>query len=415
MQLEQGLIAFLYGIVVAVMGYCLGAYLTSRGSRGQADKAAGRAGSPDDSSQRLSADLAAVFLERMQHLTTHVDKDVGTHASRVAAISGDLSQQMSGGSAVVLAAAAQLLEANKILQQNLAQANAEINAQKQQLESYMVEALTDPLTGLANRRKFDQELELRFSQWRREGNPLSLAFLDVDHFKRLNDEHGHQAGDSVLSQVADILARNVRQMDLVARYGGEEFSMILPGTTLEEAKKVTDRLRAAIEDHNFPYGGKNLSAQVSAGLAEAMLTNDASVLVRRADEALYAAKQAGRNCCFAHDGQGCLPIEKQPRNSSLQSERTQRIAPFINGNFPEPGMFREIDCEDLTALGFTYLVHENPSYDKVLLALGRAEERSYTTASVQNCRNIGTETEPVYRVSCRFTSPVDRFAEAAAG
>ncbi len=131
--------------------------------------------------------------------------------------------------------------------------------------------------------------------------------------------------------------------------------------------------------------------------------------------ALYAAKQAGRNCCCAHDGQACLPVEKQPSLSRRRTDRTQRVAPFINGHFPEPDMFREIDCEDISPAGFTYLLPERPEYDKVLLALGRDRDRAYTTASVQQCRNIGSDAAPLYRVSCRFTSPVERFAEAAAG
>ncbi|MGQ0635519.1 MAG: GGDEF domain-containing protein [Planctomycetaceae bacterium] len=408
-------IAFLYGIAVAVLGYFLGAYLGHRGGPRSGSPAAAKGAAVEDNSQRLTVDLAAMFLERIHNVTSHVDQDVGHHASRVAAISGGLTEQMSGGSAVVLAAAAQLLEANRILQQNLTKANEEIKKQKQQLDSYMAEALTDPLTGLANRRKFDQELERRFGQWRRGGTPLSLILIDVDHFKQLNDEHGHQVGDNVLSQVADLLAQGVRQMDLVARYGGEEFGVILPGTTLSESQKVAERLRTAIEQFKFPYGDLTLDVRVSAGLAEAMLTNDPGVLVSRADSALYAAKQAGRNGCWAHDGQACVSVEKQPLLARRRSDRTQRVAPFINGHFPEPGMFREIDCEEISSQGFTYLLPERPDYDKVLLALGREQDRAYTTASVLQCRNIGSEATPLFRVSCRFTSPVERFAEAVAG
>jgi hypothetical protein len=145
-----------------------------------------------------------------------------------------------------------------------------------------------------------------------------------------------------------------------------------------------------------------------------VLINDCEVLVARADMALYAAKDAGRDCCQAHDGQGCIPIEKTAAQNRRKSDNRQRIAPFVDGQFPDAEMFHAVDCEELSPQGFTFLVEERPSYDAVLLALGEERERSYTSASVKHCRNIGNEAAPMYRVTCQFTVPVDRFAEAAA-
>jgi diguanylate cyclase (GGDEF)-like protein len=409
----MGWVAFLISALYVCLGFAAGTFLSRRGmiaASGPADAEAPE----NDLSFNIRGDQAAEFIERIHKLTSNVDSGVDRHATRVAEISGGLAseQRMTVNSAA--AAAAQLLEANQQLQHDLESAKEELKVQRRLLDSYMAESLTDPLTGLGNRRRFDQELARRFAQWRRAGTPLSLVLVDVDHFKRVNDEHGHAAGDAVLHDVAQVLAECVREMDVVARYGGEEFGMILPGTTLAEAKPVAERVRGAIAGRTFQYGGHELLITVSAGLAEAMLTNDMEVLVARADAALYSAKDGGRDCCFLHDGQNCVAIEKSPARSRRKSDCRQRIAPFVDGSFPDSEMFYAINCEELSPAGFTFLAQDRPAFDKVLLALDEGKGRAYTSATVQHCRNIGSDTAPVYRVSCQFTVPVDRFAEAAA-
>jgi hypothetical protein len=140
-----------------------------------------------------------------------------------------------------------------------------------------------------------------------------------------------------------------------------------------------------------------------------------AAVVERVDAALYAAKHAGRNLCHLHDGTQPRPIEKRDPELLGKTDSTQRIAPFVDGRFPEPGMFREIVCEDISAVAFSYVVSERPGYDKVLVALGSAADCAYTTASVGECRNIGSESAPLYRIACRFTAPVDAFAHSIAG
>lgn len=402
----MSIVAFLVAVSYVLLGYVVGMCFGLRNQkRAKGDAPAGPA-QPDPNATPMTAEQAGDFLERIQKLATEVHEDVGRHTTRVEEISGGLTTQPSDESSAVLAAATKLLEANKQLQQDLASTKEELHAQRRELETFMHECRIDGLTGIANRRSFDQELSKRFQQWRSHGTPLSLVLIDVDHFKEFNDRHGHHAGDAVLSEVAEVLSENVRQMDLVARYGGEEFAAILPGTGLDEARRVAERMRGAIEQRAFRYGDTDLHVTVSAGAAEAALTNDREVLIKRADAALYAAKDAGRNSCFAHAGDACVPIDKQDRPQRRKSDQRQRVAPFQDGSFPEPGMFRDVECEDLNPAGLTYLVAEHPDYSMILLDLSAGKARSFVTASVQHCHNIGTDTQPLYRVACRFTAPV---------
>lgn len=154
----------------------------------------------------------------------------------------------------------------------------------------------DHLTGLANRRAFFEAAELELARWRRSPRPLSLIVFDVDHFKRVNDTHGHPAGDDVLRQLAGILSATFRDVDVVARIGGEEFAVLLPSTDLEGAMAVADRLRQAVESRPVIVDGVTIRSTLSGGVA----TMDASTsgldaLLKRADQALYAAKAGGRN------------------------------------------------------------------------------------------------------------------------
>ncbi|MCP1197894.1 PleD family two-component system response regulator [Notoacmeibacter sp. MSK16QG-6] len=159
-------------------------------------------------------------------------------------------------------------------------------------------AITDPLTGLHNRRYLEGHLQTLFDRAVKRGAPLSLMMMDLDFFKQVNDRHGHDGGDAVLREFAQRLRRNVRGMDLACRYGGEEFIIIMPETDQRTARQVAERLRAAIEASPFPLGpGKpDIDVTVSIGVSslgeEQETTNS---LLKRADMALYSAKENGRN------------------------------------------------------------------------------------------------------------------------
>ena len=158
------------------------------------------------------------------------------------------------------------------------------------------QAATDGLTGLANRRSFDDELALEWRRAERVGDSLALLLIDLDDFKSVNDEFGHQAGDAVLRRVAAILESGARQVDLAARYGGEEFALLAPETDALGATKLAERLRTALETTTIelPNGGE-LSVTASFGVAVKGELERAEQLVTAADEALYEAKRNGKN------------------------------------------------------------------------------------------------------------------------
>lgn len=172
-------------------------------------------------------------------------------------------------------------------------------------EAHKKDVLTDPLTGVANRRAYEFELARRVAEWNRSGSEVSLVLLDIDYFKKFNDRYGHQAGDAVLRAVAEVLTQTVRDVDLIARYGGEEFALVLSGTDLKEAKIIAERVRALIESARFPFNGLILRLTVSVGLAQIRAGEDTTAFVQRADAALYSSKEAGRNCVHFHDGSTC--------------------------------------------------------------------------------------------------------------
>jgi diguanylate cyclase (GGDEF)-like protein len=162
-------------------------------------------------------------------------------------------------------------------------------------------ALTDGLTGLWNRRAFDETLKREWERTLREGAQLSLLLLDIDHFKEFNDQYGHQVGDDCLRTVAAAVKGALRASDIAARYGGEEIAVILPATDVADAVKVAEKMRSAIEALRLthdPKGGSHITASIGAATAVARQGGTMSVpqsLLLAADTAMYKAKNGGRN------------------------------------------------------------------------------------------------------------------------
>lgn len=169
----------------------------------------------------------------------------------------------------------------------------EIRALQAQLQE---QAVRDPLTGLFNRRHLDTALGAALERCRATQAPLVLLLIDIDHFKLINDAHGHAAGDATLQMLAQLMLRHVRPQDVACRYGGEEFLVVMADIPLETARHRADMLRQAFEKARVRYGDGNISATLSCGVAAYPDHGDeAGTLIRRADQALYLAKAAGRN------------------------------------------------------------------------------------------------------------------------
>ena len=159
-----------------------------------------------------------------------------------------------------------------------------------------LEASTDALTGLHNRREFESGMVREMERARRMGVPLSLAIIDIDFFKRINDQHGHDVGDRVLREVAQALQGGIRKSDLLARIGGEEFALVMLGTQPPGAWVVLERLRLAVAALRLPAGTATIGCTISIGITDRVDSDvDWPMLYKRADEALYDAKERGRN------------------------------------------------------------------------------------------------------------------------
>ena len=183
----------------------------------------------------------------------------------------------------------------KGLAERVANMEQEAQGYREHLEVQRQKALLDPLTGLPNRAAWSERLDHEVNAWHQRGNSLSLAMLDLDHFKRINDGYGHLAGDKVLKIIANVLRKRLRPTDFIARFGGEEFVLLMPNSSLADALAVGEVLRGAIEACPFHFKGEPVTVTVSMGVAQFLPGERSDLALKRADAALYRAKAAGRN------------------------------------------------------------------------------------------------------------------------
>ncbi|MDY0205343.1 MAG: GGDEF domain-containing protein [Pseudomonas sp.] len=181
-----------------------------------------------------------------------------------------------------------LAEHSKHMEQEAQQLSTKLEEQRKQ-------ALLDPLTGLANRTAWNERSELEYARIQRNNNTLLLGIIDIDFFKRINDNYGHLAGDKVLRIIANELKKRLRKTDFIARFGGEEYALLLPDTPLEQGAKLLDTLRLAIEACPFHFKGEPVTITFSAGIGKIAAEESMDDAFERVDQALYAAKAAGRN------------------------------------------------------------------------------------------------------------------------
>jgi len=192
----------------------------------------------------------------------------------------------------------EMRETNKALEARLALSRNEISNLQQSLEAIRAESLTDPLTGLGNRKYFDRMIEMAVQTAQASGEPLSLLMFDIDHFKSFNDSYGHLTGDQVLRLVGMSLKQTIKGQDITARYGGEEFAVVLPNTALRQALTVADHIRRAVmaKELKKKSTGEILGrVTISVGVSMLKPEDDTDALIERADACLYVAKRNGRN------------------------------------------------------------------------------------------------------------------------
>ena len=170
---------------------------------------------------------------------------------------------------------------------------------RQSLEAARTEAIVDPLTGISNRRAYDERFEIEYSRWKRNHEPLTLAIMDIDHFKNINDTYGHPIGDKVLKVVAGRIQQQVRESDFFGRIGGEEFAFILVNSQIEDALEKVETLRKSVEECNFRVKKKKFQVTISVGLSSFKSRDSIESVYQRADQALVKAKQTGRNKCLS--------------------------------------------------------------------------------------------------------------------
>jgi diguanylate cyclase len=250
------------------------------------------------------------------------------HARRTVTVDATVKQapEVAQHAELAALAAASMFKVSRSLQTELARAREEVGTEKQKSQTLSAEARTDKLTGLANRRVFDEELDRWLEAWRTtRQQPVSLVLIDVDHFKQINDRYGHATGDAALQWLARIARTEVSEAGLTARYGGEEFAVIMPGVTTEDAIDVAERLRAAVEAELFHHNGQSLRLTASFGLATSLADEVPKSLIHRSDEALYAAKRNGRNRVYLHDEKKCVAATTVEKRGESGYNRGDRI------------------------------------------------------------------------------------------
>lgn len=338
-----GFIDFLLSALIAVLGVTTG-WFWRKASRGTVT---------GDSTSKSQMEQAEVILARLHDLAAGVAADVGEHNSQVEAISSQLTADGGDDTAVVVNAVSQLLAANSQMQQQLDSAQELLRQQAEEIESQTAAARTDALTGLANRRVFDDEIATLTSQFNEQGTPFAVTILDIDHFKTFNDTHGHQVGDLVLQHAAKVYLASVPETDIVTRFGGEEFAVIHPATTVEEAARRADAIREALDSSRIHCDGKELHVTVSLGVAQPDVHEQPTDLIERADSALYAAKEAGRNRTYWHDGaeshalaaeQPCPEPqpEARPEQEPARSALTGRAAAIQKSLLDRPAFLKKL-------------------------------------------------------------------------
>ncbi len=263
---------------------------------------------------------AQELLGSLRKMASTVATELGEHSTRVGEINGELTADKLHEPAKILNVVTKLVDVNKTMQGRLDQAEDKLREQVRLVEATTAEARTDALTLVGNRRAFETDIAKCLADFHGSGNPFTLAMIDLDRFKRLNDTYGHQTGDEVLRGTGRVLRRVLRDCETVARYGGEEFAVIFNRSTIADVQQTLSRLRKAIATMEFHGPNGNLEVTISIGAAQAAGEETLESIVARADAALYASKEAGRNCVHWHNGRSIARIAEEEHKPAPVSE-----------------------------------------------------------------------------------------------
>ena len=307
-------IAAAASIAFAILGLVIGYTMGRSKARSSSEDASVQGRVFIGTDQLINGDMTADQRERMLQLLHEIGSYTNEYSDKVSAYQdelGELSKRIQSGQSVgpsvsqtserIIELLQQFMHNNADLQTKLDMAESQLEQKTRQIECYLNEARTDSLTGLLNRRAFDQKLEELFHNHRRGGSSFVVALIDVDHFKSVNDSYGHQTGDRTLKAIAGLLSERLQGTLMVARFGGEEFAVIMDGPINVAAEKL-DALRQSLSTHVIDIDSTKLHSSISIGMSEPTDDTGAAPLLRRADEALYAAKNYGRNRVYYHDG-----------------------------------------------------------------------------------------------------------------
>jgi diguanylate cyclase (GGDEF)-like protein len=349
---------FFIGIASGICTLLLGVWLGTRIGRNRERKSMP---AMRERIQSLASQLASV--------TDHVNSDVRLYNGRIsefqhhfkdinkarqANMSVSASLQEEGQISELLEA---ILQVNEQMRQRLDETEARLEHQAVAMQSYLTEARTDSLTNLSNRRVLDQHLEQLYREMSRaKVADHSLILIDVDHFKRFNDQYGHQAGDEVLKEVTARFRAMAPDAICVARYGGEEFA-ILVKANLRIACELAERIRLAICSEPIVIDSRELSISASFGVAICESSEMPKVWIRHSDAALYSAKGAGRNIVVYYDGKGYFKFdqgeETTPSRSSVgigQKAAIQHVSPSHVVSTEEPMPQEETICDEVKSM-----------------------------------------------------------------
>jgi diguanylate cyclase (GGDEF)-like protein len=283
-QLNMSLSAAMLFAAMATLGYVLGRRRTTPQTRSR-------------SQTRHEIERAMAVAQELEAIAYRLRKSMAFHVPSIVKFNSQLKhwERKSEVSWHELCDRADdLLKPAMRLSTEISHAYSDLLQQMTHLSAF-AEMRTDPLTGVANRRAFDDQLERMLNTHQDALEPpLGIAMLDLDHFKRVNDEQGHLAGDRILQELAQLLKPTLRDGDMLARFGGEEFVILMPRTPLRAACSLAERIRQRVEE--------KLATTLSIGVAANLPGETSTDLLSRADAALYTAKQEGRNCVALHEG-----------------------------------------------------------------------------------------------------------------